>query len=92
LDEQSTITDVAISEITETTTKCTFTITSAEKVQKVGLMYDTNYSLSEEYLEFSTTVIGWISSVRGVGVSYRGFISPDLSHNYLGFRLAFSSK
>jgi len=58
VDEKPTITDVAISEITEKTVKGTFKITAAEKVQKAGLMYDTNYSLAEDAREVSTTVIG----------------------------------
>jgi len=31
---------------------------------------------------------GWVSNESGISVLYRGFVTPDLRLNYLGFRLA----
>ena len=51
------ITSLDVTEITETTAKCTFYISSPEAIQKAGVIYDANYSLPAEAPEVSTTAI-----------------------------------
>ena len=55
--ETPAITDVAITEITETAAKCTFTVSLVGTVQKAGVIYSTDSSLPDESPEVSTTSI-----------------------------------
>ena len=55
--ESPEITDLTVSEITETTAKCTFSISLAGTVQKAGVIYDPNSSLPEDSPEVTTTNI-----------------------------------
>ena len=56
-DESPEITNLVVSEVTETTAKCTFSISLAGAVQKAGVIYNPNSSLPEDSPEVSTTSV-----------------------------------
>ena len=60
-DEQQTespeITDLEMTDITDSSAKCTFSINLVGKVEKAGVIYSTDYSLSEGSPEISTTSV-----------------------------------
>ena len=53
--ESPTITNLEVSDITETTAKCIFTINLVEEIQEASVVYNTNSSLPEGSPEISTT-------------------------------------
>ena len=61
---------MTVTEVTETTVQCSFTITLAGEVQKAGVIYDIYYSIPEDAPEVSTTsVAGGIISLTLTGLN-----------------------